>query len=61
MLKLFILLYADDIIIFAKSPEKMQLSLDILEEYCKRWRLKVNINKTKIMIFRDDITTMLRY
>ena len=30
----------------------MQLSLDILEEYCKRWRLKVNINKTKIMVFR---------
>ena len=52
MLKLFILLYADDIIIFAKTAEELQLSLDILDTYCKRWKLKVNINKTKIMVFR---------
>ena len=31
MLKLFILLYADDIIIFAKTAEELQLSLDILD------------------------------
>ena len=52
MLKLFILLYADDIVIFSESPEEMQSSLDILNNYCNKWKLKVNIGKTKIMVFR---------
>ena len=52
MLKLFMLLYADDIIIFANSAVDMQLSLNILNEYCKKWKLKVNKDNTKIMVFR---------
>ena len=56
MFKLFILLYADDIILFANSPEEMQNSLNILSNYCNRWKLKVNINKTKVMIFRKGGT-----
>ena len=30
----------------------MQISLNILENYCKRWKLKVNTQKTKVMVFR---------
>ena len=52
MLKLFLLLYADDIILFANDEENLQLSLNILENYCKRWKLKVNTQKTKVMVFR---------
>ena len=52
MLKLFILLYADDIVIFSETPEDMQSSLNILHNYCNKWKLKVNIGKTKIMVFR---------
>ena len=56
MLKLFLLLYADDIILFANDKENLQLnlqlSLNILENYCKRWKLKVNTKKTKVMVFR---------
>ena len=44
MVKLFLLLYADDIVIFGKTPEELQKSLDILEEYCSRWKLTVNTN-----------------
>ena len=47
MLKLFLLLYADDIILFANDKEKVQLSLNILENYCKRWKLKVNTKKQR--------------
>ena len=36
MLKLFLLLYADDIIIFSKSAEGLQKGLDILKEYCDK-------------------------
>ena len=49
---LFLLLYADDIIIFANSAQELQTNLDILSEYCTRNRLVVNTGKTKFMIFR---------
>ena len=52
MLKLYLLLYADDIVIFAESSQGLQKGLDILDEYSKMWKLTVNTDKTKIMIFR---------
>ena len=52
LLKIFLLMYADDIVIFANSADELQYNLDILGEYCKQWKLKVNINKTKVLIFR---------
>ena len=52
MFKLFLLLYADDITVFAESPEGLQNGLDILKEYCSKWKLRVNIEKSKIMVFR---------
>ena len=50
--KMFLMLYADDIVIFANNGEELQLSLDLLEKYCKRWKLVVNTLKSKIMVFR---------
>ena len=46
MFKLFLILHADDIVIFANSKEELQLSLNGLYEYCQRWKRMVNINKT---------------
>ncbi len=46
------LLYADDIIIFADSAEGLQNGLNILSDYCQKWKLTVNKEKTKIMVFR---------
>ena len=39
MFKLFMVLYADDIIIFASSAQELQSELNILSEYCNRNRL----------------------
>lgn len=36
---------------FANSAEELQQGLDLLSDYCKRWKLKVNASKTKVMIF----------
>ena len=47
MLKLFLLLYADDIILFANDKQNLQLSLNILKNYCKRWKLKGNTKKQR--------------
>ena len=52
MLKFFLLLYADDIVVFGDTAAELQRSLDILCEYCHQWKLKVNINKTKVLIFK---------
>ena len=52
MLKIFLLLYADDIVLFANSAEELQEGLNMLSDYCKRWKLKINVSKTKVMMFR---------
>ena len=49
--KLFSLLYADDTIILAETPEELQKGLNALNEYCKKWSLTVNTEKTKVVIF----------
>ena len=54
MFKLFLIPYADDIVIFANSKEELQLSLDALYEYCQRWKMIVNNNKTKVMVYRKS-------
>ena len=50
-LKLFVLLYADDTIIMAENEIEMQRALNAAHEYCERWDLEVNTDKTKIVIF----------
>ena len=50
-LKLFLLLYADDTVIFAESAEDLQAALNIFEEYCSKWKLSINVSKTKILVF----------
>ena len=50
-LQIFILLYADDAVVFARSPEVLQSILNDIESYCTTWGLKINTVKTKAMIF----------
>ena len=48
------LLYADDIILLSESAKGLQKSLDILKTYCDKWNLKVNIGKTKVIVFNKS-------
>ena len=48
-----ILLYADNIILLAKSESELQKMLNTVYNWCSKWRLKVNSTKTKIMHFRN--------
>jgi len=50
-IKLFVILYADDTIILADTKEGLQNALNIFQSYCEIWKLEVNVNKTKVMIF----------
>ena len=50
-MKLFLMLYADDAVVFAKSPIVLQSILYVIDLYCTLWGLKINTAKTKAMIF----------
>jgi hypothetical protein len=48
------LLYADDIVLMSQSANGLQTILDNLKLFCDKWNLKVNIQKTKVMIFNKS-------
>ena len=48
-----LLLYADDLVLLSDSAIGLQRQLNILQEYCKMWNLKVSEEKSKIMVFRN--------
>ena len=50
--QLALLLYADDIVLLAPTEESLQLMLNKLNEWCAKWRLLINQEKTKIVHFR---------
>ena len=48
------LLYADDLLLISDLTEDLQLGIDILFDYCTRWKLNINIEKSTVVIFRKD-------
>ena len=52
-IKLFVLLFADDLVIFAETVIELQRLINRLVGYCDRWRMKVNLLKTKVVVFRN--------
>ena len=47
---------ADDTVIFGTGENQFQANLDLFFEYATTWKLDINYDKTKIMIFgtRND-------
>ena len=60
-LKLLILLYADDTIIFSDDKDNFQKALDNFHEYCIAWKLKVNLTKTNVVVFNSRINRNLSF
>jgi hypothetical protein len=53
------LLYADDLVLMVQSPVSFQHCLNALQNFCKDWKLDINPNKTKVIVFckkRSQIT-----
>ena len=44
------LMYADDIVLMNETKSGLQKSLSILETYCNKWQLNINIDKSKVLI-----------
>ena len=51
-ISIYLLMFADDAVIFSETVEGLQTSIDNLRQYCDKWNLTVNISKTKIVVFR---------
>ena len=51
--QMFMLLFADDTVLFADTLEELQILMDNLHEYCCKWNISVNITKTKSMVFKS--------
>ena len=40
--KMFLLMYADDIVVFSETAEGLQNCLNCMYQYCQKWKLSVN-------------------
>ena len=49
--KFLVLLYADDTAIICDRADELQTTLNNFVSYCKIWKLNINYDKTKIVIF----------
>ncbi len=48
-----VLAYADDLVLLAENAADLQCLINILQTWCFKWRLSVNVDKTKVMHFRS--------
>jgi len=48
------LLYADDLVLVSEDADGMQVLLDNLADYCRKWHLLINSQKSKVMIINPN-------
>ena len=56
-----LLLYADDIVLLADSPEEMRKMHSVVDEYAKKWRFTTNHTKSNVVVIgsrkqRDEVS-----
>ena len=56
-LRIIVLLYADDTVLFAESEEELKTLLNDFWKYCNDWKLTINPEKSKIMVFGERART----
>ena len=43
------------LLLFSESAAGLQTSLNNLQVYCEKWNLKVNVTKTKVVIYKKGV------
>ena len=51
-MQLYLLLFADDAVLFSETRGGLQNNINNLESYYEKWNLIVNMEKTKTVVFR---------
>ena len=59
-IKVSCLFWADDIVLISKSKTGLKKNIEILPKYCKEWQMKINTDKTKIIIFIINLERFTR-
>ena len=52
------LFWADDLLLISKSKQGLQKQIEIVAQYCSDWKLKLNVEKTKTVIFNKAGATL---
>jgi len=52
-IKVFLMFFADDVVVFSQNPETLQSLIDDISRYCSQWGLTLNTRKTKVIIFEN--------
>ena len=61
MLSRFLILFADDIVLFTTSPDSLQAQINSLVQYSYNWGLNINTNKTKKCVFEKRKKIMILF
>ena len=51
-IKIILLFYADDVVVISESAQGLQREIDKLQAYCTKWKLKLNTDKSQVVIFQ---------
>ena len=51
--EIFLLLFADNIVLISDTIKGLQQKLEVLKNFCKDFKMIVNVIKTKVMVFRQ--------
>ena len=49
-----VLLFADHMVLVANNEEELGHLVDKVKQYCDKWQLEVNVNKTKEVVISKD-------
>ena len=55
------LFYADDVVVLSETAKGLQNQLDIVSQWCSKWRMEINQSKTKILHFRPKSVNLTSY
>ena len=47
-----LLLYSDNMVLCADAVGDLQRQLNVLQQYCHEWGMKVNMDTSKVVLFR---------
>ena len=48
------LLFADDVALLSDTVEGLQTLINVVDNYCRKWRLILNTGKTKVVVFNPS-------
>ena len=59
--ELHCLMYADDLALIAENEEDLQNMLNVLSNWCRKWRMSVNTSKSAVIHFRNSRTARTQF